>query len=154
MSKTTLNPEPENDAATPGDGSMSETMTANVLPRSHGVFKPVGHLMVGLPTREQSLALVKTLHDAGWPPESVLRFKRGDVIKELQLMVDDAGLMAGFGSEITLLRRFLALSHEGYRWVLVKVDNLESAQSVAEMARRHDATQAVYYRTLMIEELL
>lgn len=138
----------------PTDDAMSDAVSAKALPTSHGVFKPVGHVMVGAPQPAQTQALIQVLHDAGWTHEAVLHFEPGDVIDTLKHMVDDAGPLSGFGSEISLLRRFIALSEEGYRWLLVKADDLETAQAVGRMASEQGATQAVYYRTLTVEELI
>ena len=73
---------------------------------------------------------------------------------ELRAMVDNAGPLAGFGSEITLLKRYLALTEEGYRWLLVQADDSERAAAAAALARASGATMAVYYRTLTVEELI
>ena len=59
-----------------------------------------------------------------------------------------------FGYEITLARRYLKLSREGYRWLLVKVEDSEAAARAAEIARAHGATLAVHYRLLIAEELI
>ncbi len=137
----------------PADG-MSDTMTAEALPTSFGVFKPVGHVMVGLPTQDQADALVVALHGAGWDSASVLHFAPHDAVPELRAMVDAAGPAAGFGFEITLLRRYLSLAESGYRWLLVKVADSDQAAAVAALARPCGATLAVHYRLLVVEELI
>ena len=80
-------------------------MEADALPTSFGVFKPVGYVMVGLPTQTQADALVLALHAAGWSPQEVLHFAPRKPVSELTAMVNNAGALAGFGYEITLLRR-------------------------------------------------
>ena len=132
----------------------SDIASAGDVPTSFGVFKPVGYVMVGLPTQSQSDALVLALRGAGWLNSSVLHFTPRETITELQALVDNASAMAGFGYEITLLRRYLALAKEGYRWLLVKGDDEQHAAAAAEVARGCGATLAVYYRTFTVEELL
>ena len=127
---------------------------AKDLPTSFGVFKPVGHVMVGLPTPAQAEAAATALQQAGWPRTGVRQFLPSETVAELQAMVENAGVLAGFGSEIHLLRRYLALTAAGYRWLLVKAEDPEHAQRVAEAAQACGATVAVYYRTLMVEELI
>lgn len=127
---------------------------ADDLPTSFGVFKPVGHLMVGLPTQAQLDALVLALHAAGWPETAVRQFSPRESVAELQAMVDNASSLAGFGYEITLLRRYLSLTEAGYRWLLVKAEDTEQAEAAAELARAQGATLAVHYRTLTVEELI
>ena len=134
--------------------SMSDTMVADTLPTSFGVFKPVGHVMMGLPTQHQADALVVALHGAGWASAALLHFSPSESVPELQALVDHAGSGAGFGYEITLLRRYLALAQGGCRWLLVKVDDSDHAAAASELARGCGATLAVYYRRLTVEELI
>lgn len=132
----------------------ADTMSADRVPTSFGVFKPVGHVMMGLPTQTQADALAGALHESGWAGDAVQHFAPSEGVAELEAMVDNAGSMAGFGYEITLLRRYLDLARLGYRWLLVRVDDLDHASAAAEMARQCGATLAVYYRALTVEELL
>lgn len=132
----------------------SDTLEVGSLTSSFGTFKPVGHLMVGLPTQTEVDVLVAVLHHAGWPAEALLHFTPQDSQEELAEMIDHSGALAGFGYEITLLRRYLDLSRQGYRWLLVKVDTPEQASAASDFARRHGARLAVWYRTLTTEELL
>lgn len=131
-----------------------DTIDADSVPTSFGVFKPVGHLMVGLPTQAQADRLEAALRTAGWPPGAMHHFVPREEVAELAAMVDNAGAMAGFGYEITLLRRYLSLAEQGYCWLLVKVSDSEHAATAAETARTHGAVLAVYYRRFTVEDLI
>ncbi len=133
---------------------MSDTITKNHLPTSFGAFKPVGHLMVGLPTADAAKALCNSLLQAGWPADGVLQFSPRESVAELQTLVDKAGAMAGFGYEITLMRRYLDLARQGVCWLLVKVDGTDHAARAAALARNQGAVLAVHYRLLTEEELI
>jgi hypothetical protein len=133
---------------------MGDTVAAETLTTSFGTFKPVGHVMIGLPTQAQADALVLALHGAGWSGTAVLHFLPKESVGELQALVAEAGTLAGFGAEITLLRRYVTLAEQGYRWLLVKVDDAEHAQAAAAVARACGATWAVHYRMLTVEELI
>ena len=133
---------------------MTDLISPDRVLTSFGTFKPVGHLILGLPANASLPALEAALIAADWPGESLLHFAPGRSVAEFEAMVGDAGAMAGFGYEITLLHRYLALSREGYRWLLVKVDDGAHAVAAADLARVHGAGLAVYYRTLVTEELL
>ena len=124
------------------------------LPTSFGVFKPVGHVMMGLPTQQQVDSLVAALQRAGWPRTAARQFSPRESGAELRAMVENAGSMSGFGFEINLLRRYLTLTEAGYHWLLVKADDTKQAAAAAEMARGCGATLAVHYRTLTVEELI
>ena len=133
---------------------MSDIASVEQVPTSFGVFKPVGWLMVGLPTQADADALVGALQGAGWASAAVLHFTPRETLPELEAMVENAGGMAGFGYEITLLRRYVALTREGCRWLLVKVDDSAHAAAAADLARACGATLAVHYRRLTVEELI
>ena len=134
--------------------AVSDTLAADAAPTSFGVFKPVGWLMVGFPMQAQADVVVGALNGAGWPSAEVLHFKPRESVAELEAMVENAGSMAGFGYEITLLRRYLALAQQGYCWLLVKVKDVEQAASAAAVAKECGAKLAVHYRTLTVEELI
>jgi hypothetical protein len=137
-----------------GDTELIHAAEADGLPTSFGVFKPVGYVMTGLPTQMQVDSLVSELRDAGWPVSGVRQFSPRESVAELRAVVDNAGPLAGFGYEITMLRRYLALTEEGYWWLLVQAEDSERAAAAAEVARACGATLAVYYRTLTVEELI
>lgn len=137
-----------------GNAALIHAAEADTLPTSFGVFKPVGHVMTGLPTQVQIDELVAALLAAGWPASDVRQFSPRESVAELRAMVDNAGPLAGLGYEITLLKRYLALAEKGTKWLLVKADDNERAATVAEAARNCGATMAVFYRTLTVEELI
>ena len=139
---------------TAGGTALIHAAEADTLPTSFGVFKPVGHVMMGLPTQAQLDTLVSVLHGAGWPASGVRQFSPRESVAELRAMVDTAGPLAGFGYEITLLKRYLALAEKATKWLLVQAADSEHAATVAEAARNCGATMAVYYRTLTVEELI
>jgi hypothetical protein len=137
-----------------GGARVIDAAQADALPTSFGVFKPVGHVMIGLPTQTQVAPLVAALRNAGWPSVAVRQFSPRESVAELRAMVDSAGTLAGFGYEITLLRRYLTLTEAGYQWLLVKADDNERAAAAADLARACGATLAVHYRMLTVEELI
>ena len=136
--------------------AASHAVDTDDLPTSFGVFKPVGHLMIGLPTQGQTDALVSALQGADWPSAEVRQFTPRESVAELEALVVDAeaGALAGFGYEITLLRRYLTLARQGQLWLLVKVADTDHAARAADIARECGATLAVHYRRLTVEELI
>lgn len=124
------------------------------LPTSFGAFKPVGHVMLGLPDEQAQQACLAELERQGHADGSAIAFSPRESVQEMQEMIDNASGVAAFGYEVELMRRYLALSIEGTRWVLVKVDDDDEGRRAAEIARRHGARIAVHYHRLTIEELL
>lgn len=144
---TTLAPEP-------AAGATVDRAEVAARPTSFGAFKPVGRLMIGVPTQALADTLRAALQDAGWAGAAVQPFTPSEGMAEWRAMVDNAGPLAGFGYEITLLRRYLSLTEAGYRWLLVRVDDGERAAAAAEVGRAGGATLAVHYRTLTVEDLI
>lgn len=146
---------PSADHSPPFPGDRPAPATAPLpRPASPEVFNPIGQMMVALPTQPMADALMAALYETGWPDTAVRQFAPEDSVARLGAMVDDAGHLAGFGYEITLLRRYLALSEAGACWLLVKADDADQAHIVARAARTCDALLAVHYRTLTTEELI
>jgi hypothetical protein len=137
-----------------GKAAVIDAAEAAALPTSFGVFKPVGHVMIGLPTRKQLEALVIALHAVDWPDSDMRQFAPQQAVEQLQAMVDNAGILSGAGYEITLLRRYLDLAKEGTTWLLVKADDGERASTVGALAVTCGATIAEYYQTLAVESLI
>lgn len=133
---------------------MTATATLDQLPTSFGSLKPIGHVLLALPSRSQRDTVRQALADDGWPADETLLFDPTDAATELQALIDNASGMAGFGYEITLMRRYLELARGGASWLLVKVDDDDDAQRVGKLARLYGALSAVHYRTLTVEDLL
>jgi len=131
-----------------------ELPTIGDVPTWFGLFKPVGWLMVGLPSPALADTLEQSLHSAGWTDAQVLRFNPGESLSQLRAMTDDPGPLADFGHEVTLLRRYVELAKQGYGWCLVRVDDNPQAAQAAAIARDGGATLAVHYRLLTMEELI
>ena len=133
---------------------MSRRMTKADLPTSLGSFKPVGHVMVALPDRTAAQAFVSDLGRNGFAPEDALHFDSDEGGDKMADLIQGASDFAGFGYEITLMRRFLDLSRKGFRWVLVYAPDDELAARVAEAGQRHGAPMAVKYHSLAVEDLI
>ncbi len=133
---------------------MSDTIVKNDLPTSFGAFKPVGHVMVGLPTIEALRAARVQLRELGWPEEELVLFAPAESIETMQGLIGNASGLAGLGYELTMMRRYIELSRQGCRWLLVKVEDSEQAQQVADVVRTHGALLVAHYRVLTVEELI
>lgn len=48
-------------------GDDDGALTRQALSTTFGMFKPVGHVMIGLPTAAEVDVLVSALQHAGWP---------------------------------------------------------------------------------------
>jgi len=121
---------------------------------SFGTFKPVGHVMVGLANRAALRSLAHALQEPGVPGLPVDELTPAESIEEMQALIDNASPLAGFGHELTLMRRYVELARQGHCWLIVKVDSDEDAARVGELAKRFGATLAVRYGRFMVEDLI
>lgn len=124
------------------------------LPTSFGALKPVGHVLIALKAASQRDILQTALIEDGWAPEEVAEFTPRESVEELAELVDNASGMAGFGYELTLMRRYLELARNGHCWLLAKVVDDAHAERIGQLARLYGASAAVHYRTFTVEDLL
>ena len=133
---------------------MSKRLTKDDLPTSLGAFKPVDHIMVALPDDVARNAFTDDLLVHGFTADDVLHFSAAEGASEMTELIEDASDFAGFGYEITLMRRYVDLSRKGHRWVVVYAPEDEQAEQVKEAALRHGAPMAVKYHLLAVEDLI
>ena len=119
-----------------------------------GNFNPTGHAVLAFADDASARGAEHALHAAGFTSEDVLAYTGEAVKPRMQKMVDTAGEGAGFGYEITLLRRYLVLAGEGCGWLIVYCPDDDATARVTEVASRFKAKSAVKYNRLVNEELV
>lgn len=129
-------------------------MTKADHPQSLGAFKPVGHVVVAMPDDRAAAAAVQALLQQGFEREDILEYSAAEENDEMDRMLQHASDFAGFGYEITLMRRYKALAAEGASWLIVFAPEDVQAARVAETARAHGALLAEKYHRLVIEDLI
>ncbi|MEY4561855.1 MAG: hypothetical protein RLZZ618_1132 [Pseudomonadota bacterium] len=133
---------------------MSKRLTLADVPKSLGTFKPVGHVMVALPDRSTAQQAAGALLDAGFTDEDILHIGALEGAATMNEMIENSSSIAGFGYEITLMRRYQALAQDGFQWLLVYAPKDELAEKVTEVALRFEAPMAVKYHRLAVEDLI
>lgn len=129
-------------------------MTKADHPQSLGAFKPVGHVVVAMPDDRRAAAAVQALLQQGFEREDVLEYTAAEENDEMDRMLQHASDFAGFGYEITLMRRYKALAAAGASWLIVFAPEEAQAARVADTARAHGALLAEKYHRLVIEDLI
>ena len=131
-------------------------MTKADHPQSFGTFKPVGHVVVAMPDDDRAAAAVRALHAAGFEAADILEYTAAEEDDEMDRMLAgaNAGGAAGFGYEVSLMRRYQELAKEGASWLIVFAPDDDKASRVAEVARAHGALMAEKYHRLVIEDLI
>jgi hypothetical protein len=129
-------------------------MTKADHPQSFGAFKPVGHVVVALPDDVKAAAAVQSLRAAGFEAEDILEYTAAEEDDEMDRMLQHASDFAGFGYEISLMRRYRELNQEGASWLIVYAPDDARTYKVADVVKVHDAVVAEKYNRLTIEDLL
>ena len=129
-------------------------MTKADHPQSLGAFKPVGHVVVALPDDDSAAKAVRNLRAAGFASEDILEYSAAEEGDEMTRMLQHASDFSGFGYEVSLMRRYQELAHQGASWLIVYAPQDEVHARVAAVAQESGALLAVKYHWLVIEDLL
>ena len=129
-------------------------MNPTERPTAYGVFKPVGHVIVALPTGADTQNALTALLAAGFKAEDVKVYSPEQMKHQADIDIDQAGVLAGIGQELNLVKAHRALAEKGHSFLVVRAPKDEQSRRVAGIARRFNATRAQKYGHLMIEELI
>lgn len=129
-------------------------MTKADHPQSLGAFKPVGHVVVAMPDDTRAARTVQALLAQGFERDDILEYTAAEENDEMDRMLQYTSDFAGFGYEVTLMRRYKALAGQGASWLIVFAPEDEQAERVAAAAREHGALLAEKYHRLVIEDLI
>ncbi|MFT4101664.1 MAG: hypothetical protein QM674_11625 [Burkholderiaceae bacterium] len=133
---------------------MSKRMTKDEVPRSAGVFKPVGHAVMVMKDAEAADHAIAALQQAGFGLPDTLVYSSEEMIAQCEDDIRQAGALASLGSEINLSRKHLELARRGCCFIIVFAPDDDRVQRVADIAERTDALFAQHYGLLAVEELI
>ncbi len=135
---------------------MSKRMTKGDLEaqRTLGALNPVGHAILAFASDGVAADAKKALLGAGFAEADVLGHTSGELFPDLDTMMRNASSVAGFGYEITLMRRYMTLASEGCGWLVVYSPDEEQVKKVAAVAKQLDARSAVHYGRFASEDLI
>jgi hypothetical protein len=129
-------------------------LTKEDIRNTTGILNPLGHVVLAFPDDATTAEAVQALQAAGFAPEDVLVYTAAEATPRLRERVRTASEAAGFGYEITLMRRYLSFAEAGAGWLVVYAPGDGAAAKVADIARRHGARCAVRYHRLASEDLI
>ena len=129
-------------------------MTKADLPQSFGAFKPVDHVVIALPDDDSAARLVQALGAAGFSAHDVLEYTAAEKNHAMGRMLEHTSDVAGFGYEVSLMRRYQQLAKQGASWLIVYAPEEAQTVQVGQLAKAHGALLAERYETLAIESLI
>ena len=135
---------------------MSKRMTKSDLDaqRTLGAFNPVGHAVLAFASDAVATDADKALVSAGFAEPDILAYTSAELFPDLEDMVRNASGAAGFGYEITLMRRYMTLASEGVGWLVVYAPDDDQIKKVAAVAKQFSARSAVHYGRFASEDLI
>ena len=132
----------------------ADRMTKNDHPTALGAFKPVDHVVIATADDERADAIARELRGKGFEDRDILEYRAAETENEMSRMLQHTSEFAGFGHEVTLMRRFKKLADEGASWLIVYAPDADKTTLVGDAARNHGALLAEKYNTLVIEHLI
>ncbi|MDZ7592894.1 MAG: hypothetical protein U5L05_19920 [Rubrivivax sp.] len=129
-------------------------LTKEDIRQTTGILNPVGHVVLAFKDDAVAAQAVEALRGAGFAAEDILAYLASEATPRLRERVRTASQAAGFGYEITLMRRYLAYAEQGAGWLIVFAPDDVAAQRLVEVGKRFAALCAVHYHRLASEDLL
>ena len=129
-------------------------LTKQDIREATGTFNPVGHVVLAFADDAVTAKAAETLRAGGFSADDILSYTSPEVLNRLHEMVRTASEAAGFGYEITLMRRYLALAESGAGWLIVHAPKDDAAERVTAVATGLNALCAVRYHRLANEDLV
>jgi hypothetical protein len=133
---------------------MSTRMTKGDLQASLGALNPVGHTILAFASDAVAADAKKAVLQAGFAEEDILVYSSGELFPNLDDMMRNASNAAGFGYEITLMRRYMTLASEGCGWLVVYSPDEAQTAKLQGLAKQLGARSAVHYGRLAHEDLI
>lgn len=122
--------------------------------RSFGVFKPVGHLVVSLPSGPQADEAQRALAGLDVADEAVHRMSDVQMLAQIEHDLQHASPLASVGQELNLVKSHREMAQRGRHWLVIRVRDDAQAERIAEAMRGHGAESAQLYGAFIIQELI
>lgn len=123
-------------------------------PQSFGVFKPVGHVVLSLPSAAAQQQAGQAIAALGLPAEQVVAYSAAEMAAQCEADLQTASPLAAVGQDLNLVKAYLDMARMGYQFLVVKIADDAQARAVADAAAAQGADRAVLYGSFVIEELI
>jgi hypothetical protein len=129
-------------------------MAKDALSHAYGVFKPVGHVVVAFPSDADCREAAGALLADDFKEDDITAYSPQQMLAQVEEDLTKASALAGVGQELNLVKAHGELARQGSSFLVVRAHDQHAADRIAETARRHHASRAQRYGTLLIEELI
>ena len=128
-------------------------LTKEDIRNASGILNPISHVVLAFTDDAVTAQAVAALRTTGFADEDILAYLAVEATPRLRERVESASQAAGFGYEITLMRRYLAFAEKGAGWLIVYAPSDDAANRIVEVATRFEALCTVRYHRLVTEDL-
>ncbi len=132
----------------------AKRLTKEDIRNNTGILNPVGHVVLAFKDDAVTAEAVTALRAAGSAADDILDYLAEEAAPRLRERVRNVSQAAGFGYEITLMRRYLAFAEQGAGWLIVYAPDEPAVQRIIDVAKRLHALCAVRYHRLVNEDLV
>ena len=108
----------------------AKRLTKDDIRNTTGILNPVDHVVLAFKDDAVTAEAVAALRAAGSAEDDILVYLAQEATPRLRERVRTASEAAGFGYEITLMRRYLALAERGAGWLIVYAPDDAAVQSI------------------------
>ena len=133
---------------------MSKRMTKGEFQELLGALNPVGHTVLAFADDGTAKNAKQAILTAGFDEGDILDYTAGELFPNLNEMMRTASNAAGFGYEVTMMRRYMTLASEGAGFLVVYSPDDEQTDKLKATAVQFAAKSAVHYGRLLIEDLV
>lgn len=123
-------------------------------PTAFGVFKPVNHVLMAFRNEADLQEAEIALRQQGFGAEDLTSYEPGEMLRQADEDIHNAGFLATVGQELNLVKAHRAFAEVGCSFLVVHAPDGEHVKRVAEVALQTHAASAQHYGRLVIEELI
>jgi hypothetical protein len=123
-------------------------------PTSHGVFKPVDHVVISFPCEKDQADALRALAGIGISPDDITPYTAEEMLRQSATDLERATGLASLGQELNLVKAQRTLAEHGYHFLVVPVPSDDEARRVADTVKPFNAERAQHYGNFIIEELI
>lgn len=128
-------------------------MNKNHPPTTFGVFKPVGHTVIGFYTEVELQSTVVALRALGFSDSSMVHYSAAEMAAQADAELLNASPVATAGYELVLVHTHRDLAKKGCCFLVVDAPTDDLAAQVAALVHRIQPATAQHYGRFMIEDL-
>lgn len=123
-------------------------------PKTFGVFKPVGHIVMAFRNDDDLHMAEHSLSDQGFSGQDIVSYTPAEMLAQTAEDMRSASPMAAIGQDMNLIKAHQAFAKAGCSFLVVKASDDEHVQLAAEVARQAHAAAAQRYGLFIVEELI